>query len=72
MKTGLLDPDAQERCKTELGAMRYRDDLIDRWTAARNAGVVLDLWDEIKRVQEIIDERWRGGDEVAVDFRPVV
>ena len=48
-----------EKCRTELGAMRYRDDLIDQWTAAKNVGVVLDLWEEIMRVQEILDERWR-------------
>ncbi len=60
MRTGsLLGPEAQERCKTEIGAMKYRDHLLDLWIGQKNVADALTLAEQLRRVQEIIDENWR-------------
>ena len=60
MRTGtLLDPEAQLLCKTEIGAMKYRDHLIDLWIGTQDVDEALALARQMKRVQDVIDENWR-------------
>ena len=49
----------KEDFRTKLSAIKYRDDLLDRWSAAKESGVILEISERIREVQRLIDEEWR-------------